>query len=213
MKSRGSVCGTASEHRVLMSTNAFGSPDLNLRPPKMQRSTMSSWLQECPNCGFVSSDLGEVEKGIEEILASEPFTSLHRGALAGSLIGRFLKRSLVDEELGNTEMAAKHALRAAWAADDADDRSAVEYRSKAADLFLAAASAMPTGSEEWTAMRTRTIDILRRARRWDEAVDLADALLAKHDLDATIRSVVEFERRLVQAGEQSRYTIEDAISG
>jgi hypothetical protein len=205
-----SVCGKASEQEVLMSTNSFGSPDLDLRPPEMERSTMSSWLHECPHCGFVSNDLSEAEKGIQEILATQRFVSLRRGA--GTLIGRCLKRSLLDMGLGNSGNAAEHTLWAAWAADDADDPSAAEYRSKAADLFLVAASSLPSGSTESTTMRARTIDILRRARRFDDAIDLADALLAKDDLDPTIRSVVEFGRSLAQAGEHSRHTVKDAIS-
>jgi hypothetical protein len=111
-----SVCGMFSEQQVLTSTNRFGSPDLDLRPPEMERSTLCFWLQECPNCGFVSEDLEQAEKGVEEVMATEGFTSLHRGELAGTLIGRCLKRSLLDEELGNVAAAAEHILWAAWAA-------------------------------------------------------------------------------------------------
>lgn len=35
------VCGKESEQITLASTNTFGSPDLDLRPPEMKRSTMS----------------------------------------------------------------------------------------------------------------------------------------------------------------------------
>jgi len=42
------VCGNTSEHTVIGSTNAFGSPDLDLRPPEMQRSTITHRVQRCP---------------------------------------------------------------------------------------------------------------------------------------------------------------------
>ena len=209
-----SICGTASEQQVLMSTNTLGFQDLDLRPPEMQRSTMSTWLHECPSCGFVSEDLTNAEEGTQELLAAERFKALHQDrALSGTLIGRCLKRSFLAEELGNALEAANCALWAAWAADDSDNRSAIEYRSKAADLFLAAASAAPAGSEGSIMMRTRTVDILRRARRWDEAIGLADAVLADDALDPTIRSIVEFGRRLSQAGDHSTHTVQDAIPG
>lgn len=204
-----SVCGTSSKQGILLSTNRFGSPDLDLRPPEMERSTMSVWLQECPNCGFVSDNLARAEEDAKKILSTEHVASLHRG---GSLIRRCLKRSLLDEGLGKKEASAEHALWAAWAADDAEDTAAAEYRSRAADLFLAAASDLPPESAEFTTMRTRTVDILRRARRWQEAADVADALLVSDHLDPTIRSVVEFGRRLARRHDSSLHTVEEALS-
>jgi hypothetical protein len=208
-----SVCGALTNQQVLTSTSSFGSPDLDLRPPKMKRSTMSCWLQECPNCGFVSSDLNEPEKGAHEVLTTERYRAmLQTAGPSSALIHRCLKRSLLDESRGNTAAAAEHVLWAAWAADDADDPSATEWRSKAAYLFLAAASALPMGSKESMIMQTRTVDILRRAGRCKEAVDLADNILG-HDIDPTTRSVVEFGRGLAQSRERSTYTVQDALSG
>jgi hypothetical protein len=172
---------------------------------------MDAWLQECPNCGFVSGDLAEAERGIRKILSTEPIALL-RGKMDRSLIRRCLTRSLIDEELGKKEAAAEHALWAAWAADDAKDGAAAEYRSRAADLYLAAASDLPPGSNELTTIRTRTVDILRRARRWQEAGDLADALLMNDHLNPIIRSVVKFERRLAQARDYSTYTVSKVSS-
>src|SRR5689334_17370242 len=87
-----SVCGTSSRQEVLTSTNCIGSPDLDLRPPQMKRSTMDRWLHECPNCGFVSGDLTKAEQGIHEILSTEPVAPL-RGKMDKSLIRRCLTRS------------------------------------------------------------------------------------------------------------------------
>ena len=71
-----SVCGAATKQQVLMSTNSFGPPDLDLRPAEMERSTMSCWLQECPNCGFVSNDLGKPEKGAQKVLTTERYRAM-----------------------------------------------------------------------------------------------------------------------------------------
>jgi hypothetical protein len=53
-------CGKTSEHSILMSTNSFGSPDLDQRSAEMERDTIHTWLQECPFCGYVAFD---IEKG------------------------------------------------------------------------------------------------------------------------------------------------------
>jgi endogenous inhibitor of DNA gyrase (YacG/DUF329 family) len=52
-----SVCGQDSEQGIIMSTNSFGSMDLDMRPPEMERSSMDLWLQECPHCGYVANSL------------------------------------------------------------------------------------------------------------------------------------------------------------
>ena len=208
-----SVCGAVTKQQVLTSTNSFGSPDLDLRPPEMKRSTMSCWLQECPNCGFVSNDLGEPEKGAHEVLTTERYRAMRQAAGPSGALNSPMPEAIPPGRGSRKHgRAAEHVLWAAWAADDADDPSATEWRSKAADLFLAAASALPIGSKELMIMRTRTVDILRRAGRWEEAVDLADKIL-KHDIDPTIRSVVEFGRGLAQSQERSTHTVQDALSG
>lgn len=51
------VCGTVSQFSALQSTNSFGYSDLDFRPAEMKRSTMPYWIQECPCCGYVSSDI------------------------------------------------------------------------------------------------------------------------------------------------------------
>lgn len=204
-------CGAVSNQQILTSTNTFGSPDLDLRPPEMQRSTMDFWLQECPACGFVSSELDDAEEGIRDILATDAYQSLLTSERSGKPASRFLRRSLIDEKLGRFASAAEQILCAAWAADDEGTSSAAEYRSRSADLFLMAIEAMPREAGETITLRTRVVDILRRSERWEEAIGIATVLLAEHDLDPTIRSVVEFGRSLAQNHDASAHTVQDAV--
>ena len=46
------VCGEMETYYEIGSTNSFGSPDLDLRPPQMQRGTMGEWIQK-ERCGFL----------------------------------------------------------------------------------------------------------------------------------------------------------------
>ena len=41
-----SVCNNRSDHIILGSSNTFGSPDLDLSPAQMLRSTMCWWQQQ-----------------------------------------------------------------------------------------------------------------------------------------------------------------------
>ena len=51
------ICNKLSEQTQIGSTNSFGSCDLDLRPPEMQRSTMCHWIEVCPYCGYVANNI------------------------------------------------------------------------------------------------------------------------------------------------------------
>ena len=206
------VCGSKTTKHRLSSSSSFGSPDLDLRPPQMTRSTLSDWLEECRACGFVSSDLEHAELGVDRIMAKEHYSSIFTGPLSGTIVGRCLRRSILDEELGNIVAAAEHALWAAWAADDKGSAAAKQYRSRAADLFLSGRSSLLSGSEQRTILDTKLVDILRRAERWEEAINLADGLLAVDRLDMTLKQVVAFGKRMAEVGDFGVYTVETAVS-
>jgi hypothetical protein len=138
------ICAESSEHTTIVSTNAFGSADLDLRPPEMKRSTMTYWLQECPSCGYSASSIDEAHRDARTGMESAAFQALQSGPLNQTLTGRLLKASLLSEKCGDTQSAADFALWAAWAADDAnDDNGARNYRGKAADLFIEALRVRP----------------------------------------------------------------------
>jgi hypothetical protein len=204
------VCGTGSEQQVVGSTIAMGSPDLDFRPAELQRSTIKWLLQECLNCGYVSPDLSKEEPGAREIMDDEAFVVLQSGSAGGTLAQRYLKRSLLDEKLGHLKRAAERTLAAAWAADDASNPDASQHRTKAIDLFAAAAMDMPDGSKESIMQRVRMIDLQRRAGNFGKAVTLADSLLAE-ELDPTARSVAEFGRGKAVSKDANVYRVADAI--
>lgn len=53
------ICGASNEVFVLGSTNSFGSPDLDLRPPGMARNNLPIEIQTCSNCGFSAHDISD----------------------------------------------------------------------------------------------------------------------------------------------------------
>jgi hypothetical protein len=205
------ICGIKSKHTVIGSTNAFGSPDLDLRPPMMQRATMRHWVQECPNCGYANHSIEEKLPNAEATLSSEAYKEIKTGPLKGTLIGRFLRASLISKGALDLDAAANYALNAAWAADDSRDiDAAISHRNLAADLMLASLSGKSDASERDIVHRARLVDVLRRARRWTEAQELATSLLEKN-LDSTIRSVLKFGALAASRKDSECYTIVNAL--
>ena len=205
------ICAKTSEHTAIASTNSFGSPDLDLRPPEMKRSTMAYWLQECPGCGYSAGSIDDPQPDAKAVMARDAFQTLQVGHLGGTLRGRFLKASLLAEAANDLGSAADHALWAAWAADDASDtEGARQYREKSADLFLKTLNDADGSSEEAIVTKTRLVDILRRATRWEEAQKIVTELLPE-DLDPTIRSVLTFEQTAIESHDDHAYTVAQAL--
>lgn len=226
------LCGQSSEHLVLGSTNAFGSPDLDLRPPEMQRSTMEQWVEECPHCGYAYKAIDEKVAGIDTLpqlfanVDETPASQLWRRQFTEyrsmsdgtsepehNLVRRFLTASKVAEFAGSADDAARYALCAAWAADDYNDRATASIcRDLAADFFRAIWLDTDRPSDIRTVNATRLTDVLRRAKHWDEAIALSDQLLGG-ELDETIRAVLTFQREASLKQDAVCYTIADAIEG
>ncbi len=159
-------CGRRSEQMILESTNAFGSADLDLRPPEMQRSTMGCWLQLCPHCGFCAPDLAKT-KGDPSIIGSAEYRAIPSDQRFPELARRFLARARLVEHT-DPERASDARLHAAWACDDADlDEPAVECR-------LGAAAGMEAlkpfdDSEDGLTRGAILVDVLRRAGQFERA--------------------------------------------
>jgi hypothetical protein len=203
-KLRCHCCGKASDQSVLMSSNSFGSRDLDQRPPEMMRSTMASWLQECSFCGYVATDIGKDDATARAFVGTPAFQALCADPSPDPISRRFLVRAALDAQGGDTESAFTHTLAVAWIADDASRPSdATALRLKATAYIAAKAASLDT--------RLVLLDVLRRASEWSAAKTLADTLAADrpgHPYDA----IVSFHRAKIEVRDSGRYTIADALA-
>jgi len=201
------MCGAKSTHMGITSTNAFGSPDLDLRPPDMERSTMGSWVQQCGDCGYAYRAIKEKAPKANTTVTSDAYKAI----VSSSLSATFLKASLISEGASDPDAAANYALYAAWAADDSGDKDeAISYRNRVAELFVMSLKGVDESSEQSMVTRTKMVDVLRRAERWTEATDLAKSLL-EMDLPATIRAVLEFQTLAASQKDGRCYTTKEAL--
>lgn len=130
--SKCAVCGKESEQITLASTNTFGSPDLDLRPPEMKRSTMCWWVQECPYCGYISENIDDETDVDIDFLQSAEYISCSGKAFASELAQKFYKYYLINLLDENEEDAFYAVLHASWACDDAEDIDNAVYCRKLA---------------------------------------------------------------------------------
>lgn len=199
-----SVCAEESRQTSLASTNMFGSPDLDLRPPEMKRSTMRWWIQECPHCGFVSDRIekaGGVDRGF---LESEAYRTCSGKRFLSQLAARFYKAYMINLREGEQENAFFHVLYAAWACDDAQDtQNATDCRKLAVEQI----DKMLTRHDDDT-LKVQKADLLRRAGMFETVIKEYSPSAFTEEV---LRKVIAFQIAKAKEGDTACYTVADAV--
>lgn len=203
------VCHKASAHNVLGSTNTFGSPDLDLRPAEMQRSTMHAWLQRCPHCNYIASDLAELA-GDTALVSGAAYRDVLNDPGFSELARWFLAHALLFES-SDPCVAARARLRAAWVCDDSlQPERAVACRDLAAACFT---NCKPfEDSEPGVTQGAVFVDVLRRAGQFERAVSECDALLACGNAKGVLRQVLEYQRRLAERRDTAVHSVDEVVN-
>ena len=197
------VCENESRQTVLASTNQFGAPDLDLRPPEMARSTMCWWVHECPHCGYVSEDLSDETTVTKEWLESEEYLSLDNIKFEDELAIIFYKRYLINNKERHYKSAFNALLRSAWACDDANDvENAVYCRKKAIETLK---KFKASGKQKDTFVLIKA-DLLRRSGQFDL---LIEELKDKTFSDEFLNKVAGFQIEKARQKDTACYTLAD----
>jgi len=199
-----SVCGLESEQRVLASTNAFGSPDLDLRPPEMQRSTMPMWIQECPHCGYISESIDDETSINKEFLKSEEYSFCSKNNFMSKLAEKFYKYYMINLLDDNKEDAFYAILHAAWACDDANDYEKAVYCRK---LAIVEIEKIIKNNDNET-LKVQKADLLRRAGLFEKLIGEYSVL---NFADETLQKIIMFQIRKAKDQNSDCYTVADAI--
>lgn len=206
------VCGKTSTQTSVGSTNVFGSPDLDGRPPEMQRSTMGAWVQRCPSCGYCSADISEGKPGTRELVESDSYKNQLGDPGYPKLANMFLCFSILEEGAGNIVSVVQLQINASWACDDAGaGSSARECRLKAA-AFLEQVrdSGMKMHPDEPGLDEAILVDLLRRAGQHEKARSRCREALEQGYTD-TVGGVLEFENELITQQDVAPHTIAEAL--
>lgn len=187
-------CGKEFDALLLVSTNSFGPPDLDLRPAPMQRNTMEYWLQECPHCGLVFANT-PFKEDVSNFIRTLKYKSCDNIKFADRISSNFYKLGSLYEFLECYEDAYYAFLHAAWACDDFEtfEKSSI-CRKKALEMLEKSHVELDEN------LILQKADILRRAGLFDEVVMLLKdkvfnvALLnkiAKFQIDLSLRKDID----------------------
>lgn len=199
-------CYESSEHDVLMSTNEMYGPDLDLRPGEDMRSTMNTWLQLCPYCGYCATDIS-VKPADAGVYKSQAYQAALKATDYPKLARRFLAYAVANES-SDALTAAQSYLHAAWLCDDArKSASAVECRRRAAEWFIRGEHMADTDQRLDNAVVL--VDIYRRCGQFAEAEAKCTAMLAVGELTGVRRDVLKYQQRLIETRDTSAHSVED----
>lgn len=206
-KVRCSVCGAESEFTVITSTNTHGAPDLDARPPEMARSTMFTWVQRCPDCGYCASEVSAVHSGAQEVVNSKEYRDQLNDPAYPELANSFLCMAIVDCESGDFPTAAWALIHAAWACDDSDSPDqAMACRRKAADtLRIAEDHGLRVAGREGDSAAI-LVDLLRRSGQMEEARKVIAAQRGRGAEDIIAR-VLNFQSSLFDKNDLCGHTL------
>ena len=199
-------CGKASEFNVLTSTNSFGSPDLDLRPAEMQRSTMWLWVQKCPHCSYVSGSIDDSVRVSGEFLSSDEYLSSENLSLPSTLADSFYKQYMIANRCGDYDKAYYALLHCAWACDDCRDKD-MSYlvRQKMVDTYCKLSKKMK--SNENTVVQYA--DVLRRSGQFDRVIEEFADFKSNEDI---LIQIVKFQIELAKNKDDKAYTVRNAIN-
>ena len=201
-----SVCGKTHRYTVISSTNAFGSPDLDLRPPEMQRSTMDLWVQECPDCGYVCRKVSDRTTVTREYLQTPEYRSCDGIDFDSVLAARFYKCHMIDLRDQNTIGAFNSLLHAAWACDDNREKENAE---KCRLLSLPLVTGLISDDREnKDTLRLVRADVMRRAGLF---AGLKEEYAPVRFGEELLNQILAFELYLAGKEDTACYRVEDAV--
>lgn len=209
------VCGAVSEQTGVLSTNEFGAPDLDGRPPEMRRSTMKWWVHRCPDCGYCASSIDVAPVDAAAVVRSAAYRQQLDDPLTPELARMFLCTAMIIEASGGAAASGLVAplICAAWACDDAGSvDAATRCRLRAASAIEALRGAGGSYMDDDPSGDDVTLaDLYRRSERFEEAGAAARAGLQRV-VNSYLRQILELQLRLVGARDSGRHTC-DEVAG
>ena len=204
-----SVCGKTSEQPVILSTNNFGYPDLDTRPPEMYRSTMNTWILECPHCGYVAKNEKEELKINEDYLKSNKYKTCNGINFKSDLSKNFYKRYLIESENSEDINAYFALLYCAWACDDSEDLENSKFtRQLAIELADKIIKDNKNSNDDVENLIVMKADLLRRTGEFNQLIKDYERLTLKDEL---LNKIIKFQVEKAYEKDNKCYTLEEVL--
>ena len=200
------VCRRTSVQEILLSSIAIGSPDLDFRPPVLERDTLELWLQQCPHCGYCAPDLKEKTQE-RAIVKSRAYQSMLNESPFPPIARKFLARAMLVDA-ADPAAAADSLLNAAWACDD---RLSQDLATECRRMMISTlARARPFADSNLDCLwGSIAVDALRRSGDFAQAKAESNELLSRDGVPPAVRRVLEFQLQLIASQDLNAHTMDE----
>ena len=201
------ICGEEIRIINVLSTNAMGYSDLDLRPSEMQRSVMYQITTMC-KCGNVF--MGDISPATKELVQSDVYQNCDGINFKDQKSIMFYRAYLIDKEHNPQDIVSNfmHLNRCIWACDDSDDENNIPLRKTALNLV----NQIIENEENEETKRNYILikaDLLRRSGQFDELIEEYEDI---HFEDPLSELIVDFQYKKSEEKDNKRYTIASALT-
>lgn len=199
------ICESKNQYKVITGHTSFGSQDLDLREPEMQRSTIWWWVEECPVCGYVSVQVDDTTSITRDYLETPAYKTCDGINFKSNCASKFYKQHLIclsDNKLREAFFALLHA---AWVCDDVEDKgNSILCRKKSLPIL---SEIIEAGPEDKAELKIIKMDVLRRAGLFD---DVKAEFGETRYWRKLLNNIASFQLYLCENKDTRCYRIEDA---
>lgn len=203
------LCGVISDQIILVSTNAMGYPDLDLRPPPMKRFTLQCQIQECPSCGYCAPDISQGGDHLISLIHSDTYLDYLSHHEWPDLVRRYLASAYLHGAMKQYQQAFFLTQKASWVCDDMEQGIlGSQCRRQAIEWMIAGKEA---GDQFWDESGLYELVLGTLYRRTADFVTAME-VVGKGLLIATdpvIISALLFTRACIDRWDTLRYSFED----
>jgi len=175
-----SLCGKISKQPVLLISNQFGYQDLDLRPSEMYRSTINTWVLECPHCGYVATNLDDELTIDKDFLESEQYKTCDGIEFESKLSEIFYKYYLIQTKISEDVDSFFAILQCVWTCDDANDEDNSKLTRRIA--INIADKIIESGKDRDNRFILLKADLLRRSGEFDQLIEEYENLTLDDEL-------------------------------
>ena len=201
------VCGEEVRITHLLSTNARGYSDLDLRPSEMQRSVMYQITKMC-TCGNVF--MGTTSPATKELVQSDAYQNCDGINFKNQKSIMFYRGYLIDKE-HNPENIVSNFMQlnqCIWSCDDSDDENNIPLRKTAVKLVNQIIENEENEESKTNYMLIKA-DLLRRSGQFDELLQEYEDI---HFEDPLLELIIDFQYKKSEEKDDKCYSIASALT-
>ena len=206
------VCGTTVAVDSSSLPEPSEPPDFDTRPGEPLRSTLPSWIQQCPECGYAADDIARAVDSVPELVRSNDFDLVRSDETIPPSAKPFLCYAFLLDKLRQPSDAGWSCLHAAWACDDAGaGNSAIACRSNAVEMWKKGKLQGQAFSDDLASEFALVTDVFRRAGQFEHATVACAEGLEVEDIPFVIEQILRRQLVLIQARDTSRHNIGELL--